>query len=306
MPRSQKLMFIKKRLSIQDAQAEVWPMIFSSALSTFLFWLALIVLTTPNSALAHVVRMDENDPKIHEPRGEMFLDVTRSLESEVVRLTVEPVIDYWSQGFGCPDGEKPIGYQISGTMLIKTPGGLFYYETGDSSPGGEIEFAGGEQDWHVAGLMRGSEFSLGCPSRDGVVSTRYLGIDRKNSDGLIEMPRCETDGRREVCYVLGLKFKSKLAKEGSIPEHSIEGHQDLVRRYNESISQQNQSTAFVEEERPLQPIEQQKALDEPAKSKQIANPSKPIERTSSRGRLPYFGVFMLLIGMLGITVFARK
>jgi hypothetical protein len=279
MARSHKWVFVTKRLDSKSAGEKAWVMLFKHLWIAASLLLTLAILCSPKFAVAGILKMDEDDPRIDEPRGEQFIDLTRELDVDKVYVTVRPEVGHWSQGIGCPEGDKPFGISVSGEMIIRVPGGLMHYETADRIPdAGQIEFGNGDRKWYVAGLMYGSKFRLICPLREELMSTRYLGIDRANSGGLIPTPRCEIDGEREVCYVLGLKFKSRLADEGWKAEHSIEGHQDLVRRYNARILSPSDEVVSQAEEQVSQPVEEsateieqpQQVAEESARQQELA------------------------------------
>ena len=258
-----------------------------------LLMLILVIPITPHVVLADVEKIDVTDDRYTELRDHVFLDVKRTISVDRTYLTVRPSIGYRSQGIRCPDDERAIGHRATGNMILHVPGGEIYYNTGNTSlQDAEIEFGEGDPNWYVSSLTYGAELTLSCQRHDDVMSTRYIGIDKADNNGLLPEPRCEVNSRGEVCYVLGLKLKAKLAEMGWDIENigsSIEGHQDLVRRFNEQIlNPEGEKFSKEEEQIPQQveesvtEVEQSQQIDEERTRKQALAASQRMDGDDPR------------------------
>lgn len=244
MARSHKRVFGIKRWGSKDARGKAWVMLFKHLWTAAFLLLTLAVLCSPKFAVAGIQKLDENDPRLDESRGEKFVNVIRTVRKNRTTVAVKAPVGYWSQAiFDCKYKDRPIKIQYTGAVILRLPGWNTYYLMGDAVPNtistedmsSELE----DERWEVTGLIDGSFVTLECPRHDDVLSTKYVGIDNANEDGSIPLPHCQIYDDQELCYVLGLNLKSELAENGWTTDNYVEGHQKIVDKYNKYIALSN-------------------------------------------------------------------
>lgn len=195
MVSSHKSAFVNKRWGSQYVWAEAWAMIFNRLWTAASLLLILVIVFLPKLAVAGIQKMDEDDARIEESRGEKFVNERRTVRGDRTIVAVKAPVGYWSQAiYDCKNKDRPIQIQYTGAVILRLPGWKTYYLMGDNVPGtvsteslaSELE----DERWEVTGLTDGSFVTLECPRRDDVLSTLYEGIDNTTEDGLIHQPKC--------------------------------------------------------------------------------------------------------------------